>query len=139
MNKKDELLKVRQLYEEIQYQEEYCERLRSMVESPRSASIKEDPVQADMDVHRNQKIMDELIDQQNRIKDMYEEYDSYRIKVMTKINMIGKDLQRNVLLMRYIDFKRLVDVAKELSYSSSHIKKASREALKSYSELECDI
>lgn len=131
----DELIRIRHLYEEIQSQEDYCEQLRTMVESPHSAQVKQDFIQSDLDVHRNEKIILELTDAENKLQDLRDQYSLYVVKVMQKINMLQKDLQRKILKMRYLDFKTLMDISEELGYSYDHIKRTHRIGKEEYNRL----
>ena len=131
-----ELVKVRFLFDQVQKKQEYCDKLRSMVESPQSIRIKDDKVQTDHDIHRFERIMSELADEERELQDLQNKYFDYQIGVIKKIGKLDNDLQRIVLHNHYIDYKKLTDISEELSYSYDHIKRTHRKALESYAKLD---
>jgi len=73
-----------------------------------------------------------------RVMEMEERIDNLRIerdKIVDRIYSLDDLAQIKVLCKRYIEYKKLGEIAKELKYSSPHIKRVYNSALLHFSEL----
>ena len=127
-----DLFRIEQLHKRIVKKEEHILWLRSIVDSAKSPQLKKDKIQTSIDTDKMSRIMCDVIDEEHELENMKSEYLELQIKVLDKIEQIDSDLQREILKMKYVDFKSLVDISDETGYSYDHIKRTHKKALHHY-------
>lgn len=70
-----------------------------------------------------------LIFLEDEIEQMKKEYEEIREKVLQNIDSIDNELYRDIMLLRYIYFKKWDDIADILGYSERHLRRLNNEAL----------
>lgn len=71
----------------------------------------------------------QLVFLENELNIMKKDFEETKEKVVENINNIDNNLYRDILFLRYIQFKKWEDIANMLGYSERHTRRIHKEAL----------
>lgn len=125
MNTKQYLGQLERIERKVEYKQQEIERLRAL-------STKISSTQGDgMNIQRTRN-MDKMGTAVAKIVDLEKiiiRYEETYVQIMSQIEDIDVDKYQDIIVLRYVDKKSILEIASELNYSLSHTKKLHRDAL----------
>jgi DNA-directed RNA polymerase specialized sigma subunit len=81
-------------------------------------------------------LVDKLDRQSREINRLLAEFIEQRLRIIQEIHSLENPLHVQILFKRYVEYKKLDQIAEEMHYSYVHIIRLHGQALKSFSELD---
>jgi len=129
MNAKTLLLNVKFIQQDIDRLKLQIEEIESIMQSPKAIRYDKESVQASAEnaLERNVIRLEELKDKINELKIQKAEA---KVKVERMIEQLQNELEKEVLLMHYVDLYSFRFIADDMGYSIQHIYRVHGEALR---------
>lgn len=140
MTDKDLSQQAKEYFAQIRKTDRLIHRLDSTIATLRSSltstgsQLKQDKVQTSGPKNTLEETITKIIDLEAKINARIDELVSMKQEAFTMINRIPDLDQQNVLIARYIDGKKWLDIAFDLNFSISQVYKIHGKALISFSE-----
>ena len=140
MNDKDFSQQAKEYFAQIRKTDRLIHRLDSTIATLRSSltstgsQLKQDKVQTSGPKNTLEETITKIIDLEAKINARIDELVSMKQEAFTMINRIPDLDQQNILIARYIDGKKWLDIAFDLNFSISQVYKIHGKALISFSE-----
>lgn len=110
----------------------YDRELKAMEELAMSAAVgelQEDKVQTSINLHKKEDEVVNIIDYQEKVKNMLSEYVTRRHKLIKLLDKLDDPKYRVILYERYILHTSWDNIADSLNYSISHVKRLRSKAV----------
>lgn len=131
MTAKEYLKQVKDKWDEIAEQQEYIEELRTTLEAS-GIRYDREAVQGSGDTDRMTHVIIKVIEQEEKLERMKQEYILFRFSVIEMIHKLKDIKHRKLLSCVYIDFKTLKESANVIGYSYDYTRELHIEALNEF-------
>ena len=139
MTAKEYLSQAATLKRRIKQIEDRIEELRTEASSPKAIRYDKDMIQSSPSGDALANYMIRLDHEERRLIQLKEQYLDIHEEIRHRILLVRPDLYADVLYMRYLEGKSLVDIAEELLYSYIYVCKLHGRALLEFARKNPDI
>jgi DNA-directed RNA polymerase specialized sigma subunit len=139
MTAKEYLSQAATLKRRIKQIEDRIEELRTEASSPKAIRYDKDMIQSSPSGDALANYMIRLDHEERKLIRMKEQYLDIHEEIRNRILLVRPDLYADVLYMRYLEGKSLVDIAEELLYSYIYVCKLHGRALLEFARKNPDI
>ena len=139
MTAKEYLSQAATLKRRIKQIEDRIEELRTEASSPKAIRYDKDMIQSSPSGDALAKYMIRLDHEERKLIQLKERYLDIHEEIRNRILLVRPDLYSDVLYMRYLEGKSLVDISEELLYSYIYVCKLHGRALLEFARKNPDI
>jgi DNA-directed RNA polymerase specialized sigma subunit len=109
--------------------------LREMAVVVKSATSDDMKIQSGSPQNKLENVCIDIVDKEQELQDLISRFFKAKAKIISEIEQLDNTNEYTVLIMRYVECRRMKEIADKLNYSVKNIERIHTNAIKNFTEI----